>query len=430
MGDYLQRYRYLIPHLPKPTQKRLVVITGARQTGKTTLSKNTYATLRYINLDAPENRDILRHLPTAAWPETVGPAVLDEAQKEPVVFEKVKHAFDAGDVSFTVLTGSSQILLLKNIRETLAGRAFFYELWPLMQCEIGLAHDTEAAEPPLIQQLLTGEEIKAVLRAAPRVLMGDQDYACRKVEDHVLRWGGMPALLPLSPPDRWKWLKDYGYTYLERDVSDLARLDDLSPFRAFHRLSALRSSKLLNYSELARDAGISVDTSRRYLEYLRLSYQTFLLEPYHRNLTSSLVKTPKLYWADIGMMRRLTGFKGPLTGELYETMVVSEVMKWIRTCQLDVHVYFYRTRSGMEMDLLIEGGSGVIGMEIKARESIARKDIRPMKEIASSLGKAWFGGLVVYRGNEIKQIGNPEIWAVPSRRLFQPLSPYTADLTP
>jgi len=430
MTDNLQRFRFLYQSLPNPTQNRLVVLTGARQTGKTTLSKKTYSDLRYINLDAPENRDALRNLPTAGWSDTVGHAVLDEAQKEPVVFDKVKHAFDAGEISFTVLTGSSQILLLKKIRETLAGRAFFYELWPLMQCEVGLPCNTEAPEEPLIHRLLTGERLKALHYATPRVLLADQDYPYQKVEDHILQWGSMPALLPLSPSDRWKWLKDYGYTYLERDVSDLARLDDLSPFRAFQRLSAFRSARLLNYSELALDAGISVDTSRRYLEYLRLSYQTFLLQPYHRNLTSSLVKTPKLYWADIGIVRQLTGFKGLPTGELYETMVVSEILKWIRTRQLDVQVYFYRTRSGMEMDLLIEGDFGVLGVEIKSRESIAQKDIRPMKEIASSLGKEWFGGIVAYRGNEIKQIGEPKIWAVPSRRLFQSPSPYATDHTP
>jgi len=112
----------------------LVVITGARQTGKTTLARHVYSQLRHVSLDAPENRDALRELSTAAWAETVGEAVIDEAQKEPSVFDKVKYSFDDGKISFTVLTGSSQILLLQKIRESLAGRAFSYEMWPLMQC--------------------------------------------------------------------------------------------------------------------------------------------------------------------------------------------------------------------------------------------------------------------------------------------------------
>jgi predicted AAA+ superfamily ATPase len=237
----------------------------------------------------------------------------------------------------------------------------------------------------------------------------------------------MPALLQLSESDRWKWLKDYGYTYLERDLADLARLDDLSPFRKFQKLSALRSANLLNYSELARDAAISVDTARRYMEYLNVSYQTFLLQPYDQNLTSSVVKTPKIYWADVGIWRRLTGFKGELTGEMYETMVVSELMKWIKTTQSDTEMYFYRTRSGSELDLLLETPAGLIGMEIKSRRVVAQKDTSVMKKVARSLGNRWKGGVVVYLGDEIKQIAAPDIWAIPSRHLFQSPTKYIID---
>jgi len=321
------------------------------------------------------------------------------------------------------MTGSSQILLLKKIRESLAGRAFFYELWPMMQSEINFSMDEKGVPEPLMHRLLTSRNLKSVLSHIPAALLDKQDAEYLGAENHILQWGGMPALLSLNDSDRWKWLKDYGYTYLERDLSDLARLDDLSPFRKFQKLTALRSGMLLNYSELARDTGISVDTARRYLEYLRLSYQTFLLQPFYRNLTSSVVKTPKIYWTDIGILRQLSGYKGELTGELYETMVVSELVKWIRTSQLDLEVFFYRTRSGMELDLLIQTETGFIGMEIKSRQTVVQKDTRVMKELASRLGTKWLGGIVVYRGNEIRQVDEPEIWAVPSRRLFQAPSP-------
>ncbi len=226
-------------------------------------------------------------------------------------------------------------------------------------------------------------------------------------------------MLPLDDEDRWLWLKNYGYTYLERDLADLAKMDDLMPFRKFQRLSALRSGMLLNYSELARDGGISVDTARRYLEYLRISYQTVLLQPYSRNLTSSVVKTPKIYWIDVGIWRQLTGYRGGVSGQLYETMVVSEIVKWIRTRQADVEIYFYRTRSGMEVDLLLETGAGLIGMEIKSRATVARKDPRPLSVLANRLKEDWLGGIVVYAGDEIRQIGKENIYAVPSKRLLQ-----------
>lgn len=230
--------------------------------------------------------------------------------------------------------------------------------------------------------------------------------------------GGMPALLSLPEAERWKWLRDYEFTYLERDLSDLARLDDLSPFRTFQKLSALRSGKLLKYSELARDTSVSVDTARRYFEYLRLSYQTLLLQPYHKNITSSVIKTPKLYWLDIGLLRQLSGFRGELSGEIYETMVVGEIIKWIKTTQKDAGLYFYRTRSGLELDILLQTENGVIGMEIKARKQITPSDLKAMKEVALGLGKEWRGGIVIYQGNSIKKIAEPNIWAVPSRRLF------------
>jgi len=411
--------RALATKLPDSSARRLVVITGARQTGKTTLSRRFYDGLRYINLDAPENRDVLCELSTRGWAESVGDAVIDEAQKEPSVFEKVKFAFDDGKVSFTVLTGSSQILLLKKIRESLAGRAFFYELWPLMQSELHASYVGSGFQDPLLVKCFSSEPIQDVLAKAPEILLENLDDPSRKAEDHMLKWGGMPALLELSEEDRWLWLKNYGHTYLQRDLADLARFDDLMPFRKFQRLSALRSGLLLNYSEIARDAAISVDTARRYLEYLRVSYQAVLLQPYSRNLTSSVVKTPKLYWTDVGIWRQLTGFKGEMSGQLYETMVVGELVKWLRTCQPEAELYFYRTRSGMEVDLLLDTPSGMIGMEIKSRSTVSEKDARPLKTIAEALEDQWRCGLVLYTGNRIMRIASPNIWAIPSRRIFQ-----------
>jgi hypothetical protein len=414
-----QRYRFLREKLPDSIRRRVVVLTGARQTGKTTLVRDVYSDLEYVNLDAPENREAMQLVSTATWSESVGDAVIDEAQKLPEVFEKVKYAFDDRKITFTCLTGSSQILLLKKIRESLAGRAFFHELWPLLQSEINLPSETEKTWPSLICRILADEPLESVFSDIPPVLLEKRDVRLRMAEDHILQWGGMPALLPLKDSEREEWLKNYGYTYLERDLGDLARLDDLSPFRQFQRLAAIRSSSLVNFSELARDAGISVDTSRRYFEYLRLSYQTFFLEPYYQNLSSKVIKTPKLYWLDMGILRQLTGIRGLISGELYETMVVSEIYKILKTFQLDAELYFYRTRSGMELDLLIETPSGLVGVEMKSREQVYGQDLRVMRDLARILGPTWRGGIVVYRGSEIRKLDDSGIWMVPSRRLFQ-----------
>ncbi len=394
------------------------MLTGARQTGKTTLAKAKYPALRYVNLDAPENRESLRKIPTQMWSATVGNAILDEAQKEPVVFEKIKYAYDEKGISFSLILGSSQILLLKKIRESLAGRIAIYELWPLLMSEVHGKDDTSAPKPPLVNKLFNGETFSDIFKGIPPVLLDGEESGALSSENYLLKWGGMPALLPLSEEERWKWLRDYEYTYLERDLADLARLDDLEPFTKFQRLSALRSGRLLNYSELARDASVCVDTARRYLEYLKISYQVMLLQPYYKNITSSVIKTPKLYWLDVGLLRQLSGQRSEYSGEIYETMVVDEFYKWIKTAQITAEMYFYRTRSGLELDLLIQTEQGLIGIEIKGRQTIVQSDIRPMKEIAAILGKNWLGGLVVYQGNEITKLSEPGIWAVPSRRLF------------
>lgn len=420
MSEEMHKYRFLSQILPDPTKKGLVILTGARQTGKTTLAKLTYPELHYINLDSPENRQTVRAVQSSFWARDIGNAVIDEAQKEPTVFEKVKYAYDEKGISFSVILGSSQILLLKKIRESLAGRVAIYELWPLMMSELhaDVAKGSGNIKAPLVERLFSKEDLNKVFANIPAFLINKEDSLCRDTEDYLLQWGGMPALLPLKDEERWKWLKDYEYTYLERDLSDLARLDDLEPFRKFQKLSALRSARLLNYSEIARDASVSVDTARRYLEYLRLSYQVILLQPYYKNITSSVIKTPKLYWLDVGLLRQLSGYRGEFLGEIYETMVVGELYKWIKTTQKNTEIYFYRTRSGLELDIILQTEYGIIGMEIKARKVISNKDLRPLKEVAFGLKDKWRLGLVVYQGNEIKKIAEPNIWAIPSRRLF------------
>ncbi|OGT46271.1 MAG: hypothetical protein A3E83_09095 [Gammaproteobacteria bacterium RIFCSPHIGHO2_12_FULL_41_20] len=418
MADVISfRKRFLHTLLPLESRRTIAMLTGARQTGKTTLAKLQYPKLPYLNLDSMEIREKMQQIPTAAWAASIGKAVIDEAQKEPAIFEKIKYAYDAREIDFSVLLGSSQITLLKSIRESLAGRVSIYELYPLMMAEIYTTPDRELL-PPLVDRILHGELISKVLASVPAVLLDKEEMNRVNAQTYLLQWGGMPELLTLSNDDKQRWIKDYEYTYLERDLSDLVRLNDLQPFRTFQKLAALRTGCLLNYSELARDSAVSVDTARRYLEYLRLSYQVILLQPYFRNLTSAVIKTPKIYWLDIGILRYLTGLTSGLTGELFETMVVSELFKYIKTMQHNVELFFYRTRAGLEVDLIIQFPQGIIGIEIKSRSSISTKDMTALKEISAQAKNQWLGGLVIYNGTEIKKIGDPHIWAVPGWRLF------------
>jgi len=414
----LQKIRWLESRLPSPDAKRIVILTGARQTGKTTLARKHYYDLRYVNLDAIEDREAVRTIQTANWAREVGIAVLDEAQKEPVVFDKVKWAFDEGQIGFTVILGSSRILLLEKVKESLAGRAFIYDLWPLMASELRYEAGMTPQKPLLHDLLGTADSIDDVLVEQPQVLLGEEEAERVGAIEHLARWGGMPGLLPFSDRERREWLRSYQQTYLERDLADLVRLRDLFPFRSLQQLAMLRSGQLLSYSGLARDAGIAVTTVRNYLEYLRISYQTLLIQPWATNLTSVVVKAPKLYWMDLGLLRQGTSRWGPLDGAMFETLAVGEIHKWVNTMAEDTQLYFYRTRSGMEVDLLLKTPRGLVGVEIKNRETVVPADSRSLKALANSLDSQWLGGIVIYRGKTVENV-YPEasIWAVPLHRL-------------
>ncbi|RUM88535.1 MAG: hypothetical protein DSZ23_04400 [Thermodesulfatator sp.] len=419
MNKKTLKYRWLLDRLNSSGNRRIVVITGARQTGKTTLVRLKYPDLNYINLDSIEDRQVIAEIRTGAWARVIGEAVIDEAQKEPSVFEKVKWAFDQGEIDFTVLTGSSRILLLSGVKETMAGRAFLFDLWPLMASE--LLHDmNDRPAPPLIHRLVqSDQDISHHLKEESPVLLSKDEEAPLWATEHLAMWGGMPELLFLEKEERRQWLSSYLQTFLERDLADLARIRDLSPFLKLQRLAMLRSGQLLSYSELARDAGISVNTAKRFLEYLKISYQAVLLKPWSRNLTSRVIKAPKLYWLDMGILRQGTRRWGEPDGNMFETLVVGEIYKWVKTMCPDTGLYFYRTRSGMETDLVLEMETGIIGMEIKNRKQVNRADFRSLRVLAQKLGDEWKGGIVVYSGREIISFSEEyRLWAVPLHRLI------------
>ncbi len=420
MWENIQLNRMLADHLPDVSGRQIVLLTGARQTGKTTLVKKHYQSIPYFNLDAMEYRDQLRSISTFRWAKEVGAAVIDEIQKEPGLFDKIKYCYDDGSLNFSVITGSSQILLLKKIQETLAGRVSLRELFPYMLGEL-IAPETLKTESVVFEKMINAANFDDFFESLDSVLMGQALDIAVRAEKWLNIWGGMAPLIHLTQPDQKRfWLKDYAIAYLERDLTDLAKLTDLKPFRRFQQIAALRTANLISFTELAKDSGIGIETARRYLEYLRISYQAFLIQPYYKNLTSSLVKTPKLFWFDNGLLRHLSGFGFDIdNGELYENYVASEMMKLIRTRRLDTRLYFYRTRSGMEIDFMLETKYGIVALEVKNRDTVSSSDFSKLKRIAESGITSWCGGIVVYRGNKIQKFGNG-LWAVPSFRLFGP----------
>lgn len=420
MWENVQLKRYIERKLPQSSEHALVLLTGARQSGKTTCLRKFYPELAYYNLDAIEYREQLSAISSFQWASEVGDAVLDEIQKEPSLFDKIKFAFDEGGLNFSVLSGSAQILLLKKIRETFAGRIQIRELFPLLLSELIHAGKDHINEP-IIAELTGVQNIAEILSEKNPVLLGENWDLSIKAENYLIQWGGMPPLLHIKKEeDKKNWLKDYAVAYLERDLRDLTNLNDLKPFSRFQKLSALRAASLLSYSELSRDSGIAVETARRYLEYLRISYQAFLIQPYHKNLTSQLVKTPKLFWFDNGILRTLSGMGFEIqTGQLFENYVASEIMKLLRTSKSDAELSFYRTRSGMEVDFCIESPNGFMAMEVKNRNKFSASDFSLLKRLAVSSGTSWSGGILIYRGNKIECFDKKlNLWAISSCRLF------------
>jgi predicted AAA+ superfamily ATPase len=263
--------------------------------------------------------------------------------------------------------------------------------------------------------VLESGKMGKILAQLPAQAPPEEANLLRNIQQYLLAWGGMPESLRLADSDRREWLRAYETTYLKRDLADLARLADLESFKKFQRLAALRDGRMLSYSELARDAGVSVETARRYLE---LSYQAFTLPPYHANLTSQVVKTPKLYWVDRGIKRQVAGQWSLSVEENFEGFIVSELWKWTRTVGGPERLFYYRTRSGLECDLLVETERGLIGLEIKSRQRADTADASALRQVAVAAGKRWLGGMVIHNGDRLEPLCDPDIWAVPATRLL------------
>jgi predicted AAA+ superfamily ATPase len=408
-AKYINRSLELL--LPKANERFLILVTGARQVGKTTLLQKQYPTLAYYNLDSIQNREYLKELSEFDWHARPGRAILDEIQKLPDIIDKVKFAWDGGKLERTVLTGSSHILLLRYVRESLAGRARLLELYPLSVAE----RVPVPAPETLFQSICEG---KLHSGALDRTLAPEQCAAFIRAEARSYAWGGMPALEGLEAEARKEWLADYRSTFLQRDLADLARLHDLMPFSSFQRIIAQRSAQILNYADLARDSGISADTAKRYLEYLRISYQTELLQPWFSNPTRRLVKSPKVIHLDMGLLRSASSSWETDSGEFFENFVIAEMIKHIRTLKTDARLWFWRTSGGAEVDAVIDGPRGIWGLEIKNRATAHPGDARHLKSLAAESGTRWLGGFVLYRGKTMAKIADPNIWALPSWRLW------------
>lgn len=405
-------------------RRPITVLTGARQTGKTTLVQELLPrgegpAAVYISLDDPDERLRLAADPVRRLDHGPRLVILDEIQKQPALLDAVKLLADRRQGHRFLLLGSSQLLLLQQVRETLAGRATLLELWPL-----ALVERIEGPEVPssgLDQIWQRGEPALQRMAEDPPAAATARLWRGRG-EEH-LRWGGYPGLEPLSEEDRLVWLRDFRRTYLERDLADLGRVADLDQFALAQNLLAARTAQLLSYSEVARELGVVVNTVKRYLRFLELSYQVSLLRPLLPTVTARLVKSPKLYWTDVGLARLLAERPSLADGPLFETAVLSELLRWGSWQPDPPALHFYRTQAGREVDFVLYAQHALLGMEAKVSRQAHPMAARPLVELLETLrlpgiGRdAWRLGLVVTRGMEVARLA-PGVWAIPDWRLF------------
>ena len=320
----------------------VVTVTGPRQSGKTTLVRSLLPDRPYVSLESPAQREFARSRPAEFLRQFADGAVIDEAQHAPELFSEMQGVVDASArMGLFVLTGSQNLALLSRVTQSLAGRTALVELLPLSIAE---------------------------LRNAGRL---ERDYASYLVK------GFFPAIYSrdLNPHD---WLHGYLMTYAERDVRQLAAIQDLGAFQRFLRLTAARTGQLLNMQSLGSDAGVSDKTVKHWLSILETCYLIHFVRPHVASFGKRLVKMPKLYLTDVGLAAALMGITEPaqvqahpLRGALFETLVVNDLLKTRANLGLREPLYFWRDNIGTEVDVIMERGTEIAAVEIKSGPTVA-----------------------------------------------------------
>ena len=385
-------------------QARIIVFTGARQVGKTTLVKQILPEYEYLSIEDPVLRKSYLNLSATLWKTQYPKAILDEVQKEPQLIESIKATYDIYDDVRYVLLGSSQLLLLEKVRESLAGRCIIYELYPLTLPELATTDWNDAIILSEWQKILNGNTDTSTL--LPSFLMDKRQSTKLTSWQHYLKYGAYPALVDeeMNDEDKYVWLKNYVNTYLERDVRDLASFRDLEPFIKLQRAVATYTGCLFNASNFARDLGVNSKTVQRYLEYLRLSYQVIILPAWERNTTKRLTKAPKIHFMDNGVLQAVLQKRGGINGNEFESLIISEIYKQAKNIFADVSFYHLRTQDGREIDLLVETQNGYYAFEIKMAERISAIDARHLINIETILDKPLICGFILSNDNETRQI--------------------------
>ena len=399
----------------------VVVINGARQTGKSTLVQSLVdrpvlqpgtPRRQYLTLDNAVVLNAATSDPEGFINGLSGPVTLDEVQRAPALFLAIKAAVDRNrQPGRFLLTGSADVLLLPGIADSLAGRVEVLSLWPLSSAELAGSPALNRADWLFDGDLST---IAAATAAAP-----DSNERGNFIE-RLLAGGYADAVSRTAPRRRAAWFDSYMQSILQRDVRDLAHIEQLTEIPNLLQLLATRSASLLNFAELSRSSGLPQSTLKRYFALLEMLFLVVRLPPWERNAGKRLVKAPKVFLPDSGLLCHLMGetasgmtARAGLPGPVVETFVLAELLKHIAFSAQRHTLWHYRTQTHIEVDFILENRQGQItGIEVKASTTVDAKDFKGLRHLQETEAATFQKGIVLYGGREVVPFGD-RLWAVP-----------------
>lgn len=368
----------------------VLTLTGPRQSGKTTLAKTTFKNAHYISLEDPTNRNFALE-DSKGFLNQFGKdqVILDEVQRSPELFSYIQGIVDENDIPGQfILTGSQNFLLLDKISQSLAGRCAIHHLLPFSNLELIGAAPFEF------------EDIGALTRG----------YRKNKTNPELFKtlWtGGYPRIYDKNIPAQ-QWLANYIQTYIERDVRSIENVSNLEAFTRFVRLCAGRTGQILNLQSLGNDCGIDSKTVKRWLSILETSFVIKILWPYYKNFSKRLIKSPKLYFLDSGLLCYLLGIRTPdelilhsSRGAIFESWVISELYKNYYHTGKQPAMYYFRDSNNNEIDLILDHGSKLIPIEIKSGQTVNNDFFKGLEYWQKLTKQQDFPAILIYGGEDM-----------------------------